>query len=175
MTCSQEYHQLIAALDTEITRVAKLHAGALSCGPGCASCCLAFSVLAIEADCVREAIGALDTASRERLGRNLSENPERCPLLIDDLCAIYAARPVICRTQGLPLAYVDEEREAIEVSACGLNFPEDHGFAPEDLLFMDQFNTRLAELNRAWCHKRNLDPTKRIPLRELACPTPLGA
>ncbi|MFA6283680.1 MAG: hypothetical protein WC633_06035, partial [Desulfurivibrionaceae bacterium] len=66
-------------------------------------------------------------------------------------------------------------REAIEVSACALYFPEDHGFAPEDLLFMDQFNTRLAELNRAWCSKRNLDPTKRIPLRELACPTPLGA
>jgi len=168
MTCIQEYHQLITALDAEITRVAKLHAGALSCGPGCASCCQAFSVLPIEAACVREAIGALDTASQEQLGRNLAEDDDRCPLLIDDLCAIYAARPVICRTQGLPLAYVDEEREAIEVSACGLNFPDDHGFAPEDLLFMDQFNTRLAELNQAWCGTRNLDPTKRIPLRELA-------
>ncbi len=175
MTSIQEYHQLIAALDAEIVRIAQLHAGAISCGPGCASCCQAFSVLPIEAACVREAIGALDTASRERLGRNLAEDDERCPLLIDDLCAIYAARPVICRTQGLPLAYVDEEREAIEVSACGLNFPDDHAFAPEDLLFMDQFNTRLAELNQAWCSTRNPDPAKRIPLRELACPTQPGS
>jgi Fe-S-cluster containining protein len=175
MTCIHEYHQLLAALDAEIVHIAKMHAGAISCGPGCASCCRPFSVLAIEAACVREAVATLDTASREQLDRNLAEGDACCPLLIDDLCAIYAARPVICRTQGLPLAYVDEEREAIEVSACGLNFPDDHGFAPEDLLFMDQFNTRLAELNRTWCRKRNLDPTKRIPLRELACPTPLGA
>jgi Fe-S-cluster containining protein len=174
MTCTHDYHQLIADLDAEIVRVAKLHAATISCGPGCASCCRPFSVLAIEAACVREAIASLDNASRERLARNLAETPDHCPLLIDDLCSIYAARPVICRTQGLPLAYVDEERETIEVSACGLNFPEDHGFVPEELLFMDQFNTRLAELNQAWCCKRNLDPTKRIPLRDLACPTQPG-
>ncbi|MDP2001978.1 MAG: YkgJ family cysteine cluster protein [Desulfurivibrionaceae bacterium] len=174
MTCIQEYHQLIAALDAEIGRVAQLHAATLSCRPGCASCCRPFSVLPFEAACVREAIASLDDASRERIGRNLSENPDRCPLLIDDLCSIYAARPVICRTQGLPLAYVDEEREAIEVSACGLNFPADYGFAPENLLFLDPFNLRLAELNNAWCRKRNLDPATRIPLRELAGPTPPG-
>jgi Fe-S-cluster containining protein len=174
MTCIQDYHQLIAALDAEIARIGKLHAEVLSCGPGCSSCCLAFSVLPIEAACVRKAIASLDTASRERIGRNLAEGDACCPLLIDDLCSIYAARPVICRTQGLPLAYVDEEREAIEVSACGLNFPEDHGFVPEELLFMDQFNLRLAELNQAWCCKRNLDPTKRLPLRDLACPTQPG-
>lgn len=175
MTCIQEYHQLIAALDAEIACIAQLHAATLSCGPGCASCCQAFSVLPIEAACVQEAIGALDTASRERLDRNRAKGDACCPLLIDDLCAIYAARPVICRTQGLPLAYVDEERQAIEVSACGLNFPNDHVFAPEDLLFLDPFNVRLAELNQAWCSTRNLDPTTRIPLRELACSTPPGA
>ncbi len=175
MTCIQEYHQLIAALDAEIARVAQFHAAALSCGPGCASCCRPFSVLPIEAACVRKAIGALNRASREQLDRNRAKGDNRCPLLIDDLCAIYAARPVICRTQGLPLAYVDEEREAIEVSACGLNFPDDHVFAPEDLLFLDPFNLRLAALNQAWCSKQNLDPTTRIPLRELACSTLPGA
>ena len=175
MPCIHDYHQLIAALDAEIGRVAQLHAATLSCRPGCASCCRPFSVLPIEASCVREAIGALDTASRERLDRNRAEGDACCPLLIDDLCAIYyAARPVICRTQGLPLAYVDEERQAIEVSACGLNFPDDHVFAPEDLLFLDPFNLRLAELNQAWCSTRKLDPATRIPLRELAYPTPPG-
>ncbi len=175
MACIQEYQQLIAALDAEIVRIAQLHAGAISCGPGCASCCQPFSVLAIEAACVREAIASLPAASRERLDCNRAEDPERCPLLIDDLCTIYAARPVICRTQGLPLAYVDEEREAIEVSACGLNFPDGHGFAPEELLFLDPFNTRLAELNQAWCREQHLDPATRIPLRELACPAKPGA
>ena len=168
MTCIHDYHQLINSLAAEITRVAKLHAATISCGPGCSSCCLAFSVLPIEAACVQEAIASLDRASRERLDRNRAKGDACCPLLIDDLCAIYAARPVICRTQGLPLVYVDAEREAIEVSACPLNFSDDFAFAPKHLLFMDEFNAILSELNRAWCRKQGLAPTRRIPLREIA-------
>lgn len=175
MTLIQDYHQLLAALDAEIARIGEMHGATLSCGPGCASCCLAFSVLPIEAACLREAIAALPSASQKRLRRNLAEGDDRCPLLSDDLCSIYAARPVICRTQGLPLAYVDEERQAIEVSACPLNFPDEYAFAPESLLFMDGFNARLAELNRAWCRNQDLAPDKRIPLREIACLTSPGA
>jgi Fe-S-cluster containining protein len=174
MTLIQDYHQLLTALDAEIARIGEMHAATLSCGPGCASCCLAFSVLPIEAACLREAIGALPLTSQEQLDRNLAEDADRCPLLIDDLCSVYAARPVICRTQGLPLAYVDEEREAIEVSACKLNFPDDYAFAPESLLFMDGFNGRLSELNSTWCRAQGLVPDKRIPLREIACPAPPG-
>ncbi|MHB8223243.1 MAG: YkgJ family cysteine cluster protein [Desulfurivibrionaceae bacterium] len=174
MTLIQDYHQLLAALDTEIARIGEMHGATLSCGPGCASCCLAFSVLPIEAACLREAIDALPIASQEQLNRNLAEGDERCPLLIDDLCSVYAARPVICRTQGLPLAYVDEEREAIEISACPLNFPDEYAFAPESLLFLDGFNGRLSELNHIWCRTQGLDPDRRIPLREIAGLTPPG-
>lgn len=172
MTCIQDYRQLIDSLDAEIARIGEMHGALLSCGPGCAACCLAFSVLPIEAACMRKAIGALPSVSRDRLKKNLPGDNERCPLLIDDLCSIYAARPVICRTQGLPLAYVDEERQAIEVSACGLNFPDDHGFAPEHLLFLDEFNARLFSLNHAWCLEQKRTPDRRIPLRELVCPEP---
>lgn len=174
MTCIEEYHQLIASLDTEIARIGEMHTAALSCGPGCSSCCQAFSVLPIEAAAIGEAIASLPIASRERFGK-LAPGDDRCPLLIDDLCSIYAARPIICRTQGLPLAYVDEDREAIEVSACPLNFPDGYAFAPESLLFLDQFNARLSELNCVWCRTQDLDPGRRIPLRELACSIPTGA
>lgn len=166
MTCIQDYRQLLDDLDAEIDRVAQMHAGLLSCGPGCASCCLPFSVLPIEAAIVHEAIDALPSADHNQLRRNL-EDTDRCPLLNDDLCSIYAARPVICRTQGLPLAYVDEERETIEVSACPLNFPDDHAFTPEKLLFMNGFNTRLADLNLAWCREHDLAPDKRILLADI--------
>ncbi|MFA6900260.1 MAG: YkgJ family cysteine cluster protein [Desulfurivibrionaceae bacterium] len=176
MIYAQDYQQLLATLDTEVTRIGKMHVAAISCGPGCISCCLAFSVLPIEAACLRDAIAALPSTRQEQLGqKNLTKGGERCPLLIDDLCSIYVARPVICRTQGLPLAYVDEERQTIEVSACPLNFPADYIFVPEKLLFLDQFNTRLAELNRAWCHIQGLPPDQRIPLREIVCPFPPGA
>jgi Fe-S-cluster containining protein len=175
MTCIQDYQQLLAGLDAEIIRVTKLQTAAISCGLRCSSCCLAFSVLPIEAACLREAIVALPSVSRDRPRKNLQEDADRCPLLIDDLCSIYAARPVICRTQGLPLAYVDEERQTIEVSACPLNYPDDYAFVPENLLFLDQFNARLFELNRAWSMEQGQPPDRRIPLRELVFPHPPGA
>lgn len=176
MTYLEDYHQLLAALDAEIVRIGALHAATISCGPGCASCCRAFSVLPLEAACLLTAIGALPAASRERLERNLADGSDRCPLLMDDdLCRVYGARPVICRTQGLPLAYVDAERETIEVSACPLNFPDDYGFAQESLLFLDGFNARLSELNRLWCLEKGLDPARRLPLREIASLIPPGA
>jgi len=172
MTCIHDYRQLLETLDAEISRVGEMHAATISCGPRCSSCCLAFSVLPIEAACLRKAIAALPSTSRERLRKNLTEDTDLCPLLIDDLCSVYAARPVICRTQGLPLAYVDEERQAIEVSACPLNFPDDYAFAPESLLFLDGFNARLSELNRVWCRTQGLPPDRRIPLRKTVCPDP---
>lgn len=175
MTCTQDYHQLLATLDAEIARIGERHAGALSCGPGCASCCLSFSVLPLEAAFLRKAIASLPPASQTRLARNLAAGDDRCPLLIDELCCIYAARPVICRTQGLPLAYVDEEREAVEVSACPLNFPAEYAFTPENLLFMDEFNERLFELNLAWCRKHGMVQDRRIPLREIAHLVPIVA
>ena len=174
MTGTRDYHRLVAALDAEIARIREIHAATLSCGPRCASCCLAFSVLPLEAASLREALDALPPTIQDRLKCNLAAGNDRCPLLIDDLCCVYAARPVICRTQGLPLAYVDEEREALEVSACLLNFPDEYGFVPENLLLMDGFNARLSELNLAWCRAQGLNPSKRIPLREIACLTPPG-
>ncbi|HCC55292.1 MAG TPA: hypothetical protein DEQ20_10295 [Desulfobulbaceae bacterium] len=174
MTCAQDYRQLLAYLDAEIARIGGMHAEALSCGPGCASCCQAFSVLPIEAACLRKAIADLPVVSQRWLGGNLAEDTGRCPLLIDELCSVYAARPVICRTQGLPLAYVDADREALEVSACPLNFPDEYAFAPESLLFMDKFNARLFELNLIWCRIQSLDSGRRIPFAEIVCPCPIN-
>lgn len=172
MTCIQDYHQLLAALDAEISRIGEMHAGVLSCGPRCASCCLTFSVLPLEAAFLRKAIASLPPTSQARLARNLAAGDDRCPLLTDELCSIYAARPVICRTQGLPLAYVDAGREAIEVLACPLNFPAEYAFTPENLLFMNGFNEHLFELNLAWGRAQGLDPNKRIPLRQIVHPVP---
>lgn len=168
MTCVQDYRQLLADLDVEIARIGEMHAEALSCGPGCAFCCQAFSVLSVEAACLRKAIADLPAVSQGRLGDNLAEDADCCPLLIDELCSVYAVRPVICRTQGLPLAYVNADREALEVSACPLNFPDEYVFAQEHLLFLDVFNSRLSEINRAWCLLQCLDASRRIPLREIA-------
>lgn len=131
----------------------------MQCGPGCADCCIRFSVLPLEAAVVAEALQGKIVL--------LQDEGDKCLLLSGDLCQVYEVRPVICRTQGLPLGYIDEAAGTIEVSACPLNFPEDYPLAHDDLLYMDTFNSRLAALNLQYCHAAGLNPERRIPLADL--------
>lgn len=159
----RQYRQLLADLESAMTAAGT--GLALHCRPGCASCCISFAVLPIEAAILQGAIAGLPRpSSPARPAENV------CPLLVGDLCSVYAARPVICRTQGLALAYVDEERETIEISACGKNFADDFLFQPEMLLFMDSFNDRLFALNMDYCRLWKKAPDRRIPIRELTSP-----
>jgi len=162
------YQQLLADLAMETGRITALLASSLRCGPGCDSCCISFAVFPIEARNMQEAIVALPPAEKEKLRKKTGKSGDCCPLLLDKLCAIYEARPVICRTQGLPLAYVDEERESIEVSACPLNFGDDFAFSEENLLFMDAFNSRLFDLNLEYCVQNGLSTELRIPILDIA-------
>ncbi len=155
-----DYRQLIEAIDN---RVQELTAGRLSarigCRPGCAGCCMAFSILPLEAAFL---IQVLAGRSVRAAGRD-----DRCVFLQGGLCTIYDKRPVICRTQGMALAYIDEAGQSVEVSACPLNFPEDEPLDQDDLLFMDPFDERLIALNLLYCRRHGLVPESRIALADL--------
>jgi Fe-S-cluster containining protein len=154
------YRQLVHDIDIMAdTLTRERFSTVMQCRAGCSDCCVQFSVLPLEAALVAEMLG----------GRALSakQENEKCLLLSDDLCLVYEVRPIICRTQGLPLGYIDEEAGAIEVSACPINFPDDFPLSHDDLMFMDAFNQRLAELNLQYCRLAGLDPEVRIPLADL--------
>jgi Fe-S-cluster containining protein len=157
----QEYLQLVEEIDLEIERIsAALPRNILQCRPGCPECCIEFSIFALEAAVLAGRLKGPDT------DRTPAE--QHCRFLRDDRCSVYGARPIICRSQGLPIGYLNEESGFIEVSACPRNFPEDFAFSQEGLLLMDRFNERLAELNRRYCEIARLDPLVRISLAELA-------
>ena len=120
---------------------------------------MAFSVLPLEAALLQRGLPAGQAAGPRREGE--------CALLGHGLCTAYSLRPVICRTQGLPLAYVDETLAQIDVSACPLNFAEDVDFDLDDLFFMDAFNERLAALNLLYCRRHGLDATARVAIADL--------
>jgi hypothetical protein len=60
------------------------------------------------------------------------ETDEDCVFLKDHGCAIYENRPIICRTHGLPLLYMNDE--SWELSTCELNFTNfnDDDFSDEN-------------------------------------------
>ncbi len=149
------YHELTEEVDRTIAQLSTRLQNFLRCAPGCSSCCRSFSVFPLEAALIRE--------QREKAPR--PQQPQQsCPLLVEQRCSVYAQRPLICRTQGLPIAYVDEISEQIEVSACPLNFSSDHPFELDDLFFIDPFNARLAALNTTYCEHGGLPPEARIPI-----------
>ncbi|SHO42571.1 Putative zinc-or iron-chelating domain-containing protein [Desulfopila aestuarii DSM 18488] len=153
----EAYRQLVAEIDELARELATTRfPNVLQCRPGCDECCMCFSVLPLEAAILAEAMKDVQLPKHG--------NTEKCVLLSGGLCQVYTARPIICRTQGLPLGYVDEFAGTIEVSACPLNFTDDYSFGEDDLLYMDDFNRRFVKLNHEYCRCVGLDPGGRIPL-----------
>lgn len=153
-TISEDYYDLVFDLDSAIGALQQRLQNFIGCAPGCSPCCKKFSVLPLEAALI---------AGSASVPLQPPDSGERCAQLIDKHCSIYPQRPLICRTQGLPIGYIDEDREQIEVSACPLNFPEDHQFGLQDLLLLDSFNSRLAALNSAYCHAAGITAETRLP------------
>jgi uncharacterized protein len=154
-------------LTTEIDRrigdlIRQRYSAFLQCRPGCSDCCIAFSVLPLEAAILQEALlGEKKPATRQSLDN-------RCLFLQENgLCTLYDQRPILCRTQGMALAYLDEDSQTIEVSACPYNFSEAYLFKEDDLLYMDDINDRLAALNLQYCRQAGLLPDCRIALSDI--------
>ena len=91
-----------------------------------------------------------------------------CVFLCKDVCTIYPARPIICRTHGLPLIY--PEQEAMEV--CQLNFAEIDitTFDPQYLLDAESITENLMRLNLAFCMLTESPDRagERIPLDQIS-------
>jgi len=133
--------QLIAAIETEF-------AGQVSCHEGCAACCTLQGVLPVEAAGLALAWRQLPEADADRLRMQLQhvDSGDRCPLLVDDRCPLYAARPIICRTHGLPLLV--EEPEGLRVDRCPLNFADLTSLPGNAVIHLERLNSALVAANR---------------------------
>ena len=101
----------------------------ITCHAGCDECCRRrFSVTALEAEVITEHLATLPEATRDVLAERAERgDPGVCPALDPDgRCAVYAARPVICRTHGLPIRFAAPPgpgpRSLPVVDACPKNF-----------------------------------------------------
>lgn len=93
-------------------------------------------------------------------------------MLIDDRCAIYESRPLICRTQGLPLL-IEAEDGLAEVDFCPLNFTAENALDDLDedhLVPLDDLNLKLALVNLQHCREQGISDEasgQRVPMAEI--------
>ena len=119
----QEAQRALRALHAEVDRaaiaLARRHAERLRCRRGCHACCIdGLTVFEVEAERIR-------SRHTELLREGHPHPPGACAFLGDaGECRIYEDRPYVCRTQGLPLRWldVDDHGEPVERrDICPLN------------------------------------------------------
>lgn len=118
---------LHATIDRQALHLAVLHADRLNCRRGCSSCCVdGLTVFEIEAEPIRR-------LHAELLATGVPHAEGACAFLdAEGACRIYAERPYVCRTQGLPLRWLEpRDGDAVELrDICPLN---ESGTPIEDL------------------------------------------
>jgi Fe-S-cluster containining protein len=152
-------------------RVDERAPGALTCHAGCSDCCLdGLSVTRTEAAALEELLGGLDDERRGALREAALRESESCPALIEGRCAIYAARPVVCRSHGLAIRIgpdADAKRHLPIVDACPLNFVgQDLEALPSELVLEQATLSTLVAAVDAASRGAGVE-AKRVPLREL--------
>lgn len=181
-----ELRALQAKVDAFAQAVQQRRSEDMECRAGCAGCChTQLTASVVEAALIRAFIAALPQDSQARLKQQAvasdAEQPHdrrRCAMLsAEDRCAIYPVRPLICRTQGLPLQYPAElipaesiykrSSERTAVTWCPLNFTKTEPSSP-DTLNAQHVDQLLGIVNLRYAHARAVDPSPRTALSELA-------
>jgi Fe-S-cluster containining protein len=162
----RRYEEHAAEWDHEFRTEAARFGDRIQCRRGCSMCCSQmFAILPLEAARIARLVSALPPRDRERLqararayleaARRMGlrgpgpQDPIRprtgvripCPALEGDACAIYEARPLICRKWGIP---VYDPARPDQLQACELNF------TPGEAIPVGSLPERHTELLARW-------------------------
>lgn len=163
-----EYYKLRNDIDAEISGFEKMHAAQLKCKKGCDSCCESLTIFPLEFMAIKKELGDSVELPKKLLFNKFTKS---CRFLVNGECQIYNSRPIICRTQGMPLLYENRNGSGFELSVCHLNFVGVNvsTFNMENALYMAPFNSRLYLLNSEFVNsEKNVNkPHKRIKLNTL--------
>ena len=151
------------ALDRAVADLVANYSGSLCCSIGCTDCCIdGITVFAVEAENIRRRY------RRPPIG---AENDRRAGCVFLDAagsCRIYPHRPYVCRTQGLPLRWIEDQADGSTVEMRDICHRNDTGppleLRPESAFWtIGPFEAKLAQLQKAFGNRK----MTRIALRDL--------
>jgi Fe-S-cluster containining protein len=157
----KSYLALVEKVDAFFERVAGRYADKIKCAAGCADCCRRIITLyPFEIDLMMAAVAELEPAELEGViqrARQADRDPEAaCPLLFEDRCLIYTARPIICRTHGLPMLVPGED----SLSMCVYNLRGLEHLDGDCVLDLKPVNQILATVNHLVASSKGESPER---------------
>ncbi len=161
MSVLENYSVLLKKTDEKSKEITTRYQEKIRCSKGCHSCCMhGLTVNSLERENIKQYLTA-NPAINEKAEANAKANPhqgQRCSFLdAEGACLVYEARPIVCRSHGVPLKTVMDPHSAVQISStpmhlsvCPLNFTDlqlkdvgDHYF-----INLDTLNTILVLLNQ---------------------------
>lgn len=157
----KSYLALVEKVDAFFDRVAERYGDKIKCAPGCADCCRRIITLyPFEIERMMAAAAELDSAELKGViqrSRQAEGNLEAaCPMLKEDRCLIYADRPIICRTHGLPMLVPGED----SLSMCVYNLRGLEHLDSDCVLDLKPVNQILATINHLLTTGRGKSPER---------------
>ncbi len=160
--CQKRLLRLHQQVDEQAAALARRHGPALVCRRGCTDCCIDdLTVFEVEAVRIRR-------AAPDLLRSGVPHPPGQCAFLDSEgACRVYEDRPYVCRTQGLPLRWLEETDvgEILEQrDVCELNLVDTplESLTETNVWLIGPFEERLARLQQEAYGNQ-----KRVPLRSL--------
>ncbi len=154
----KNYTALIARVDDHILNIEQKYPDHIACKKGCDSCCRFLNLFPVEAFALADAFTRIPINKQIKIVKNIKKSIKKplaksiekmdvtCPLLINNSCAMYINRPVICRTHGYPIFM--EKKEESYIDFCPKNFKGFTSFPKDVLLSIEQLNTTLTTIDQ---------------------------
>lgn len=161
------YTRLVSRIDDLCTAIKGALGERITCSEGCSSCCTAITLFPVEAAALREALEQLPEPEAEAIRSHVEAHSkdERCPLLSHHRCLLYHARPIICRTHGLPIIYTEDDRRISD--CCPLNLGETEPVSGSSVIDLDKLNPLLVAVNALYlANNESMATTERITIPE---------
>lgn len=153
------YKKLIARVDALCIGISESLGDQITCSEGCSSCCTSITIFPVEAAAMRDMLNHLPEQQADVIKQHIIQNAdnERCPLLHNHRCLLYEARPIICRTHGLPIIYTTDDRQ--QSDCCPLNLSETEVISGANSVDLNKLNTLLVAINSIYLSETDSQET----------------
>ncbi|MBN2804847.1 MAG: YkgJ family cysteine cluster protein [Deltaproteobacteria bacterium] len=162
----RSYLQLRERTDRFFESVAARYNDQVLCTAGCSACCESgISIVIIEAVAMGKELGISEDRIQLQAGQaSIIGEGSKCSFLDEKgYCKVYVARPLICRTHGMPLLNIEDET----VNVCELNFKDIEPHR-STILNTENLNAALFAVNLEYCTKNGLNPRARVSIDRVA-------